>query len=464
MVDYRVEFVSAEFGFNPVVYNFNTGLVNIEYSPQKVAINNNFDQEPDRVEIEIILDDWLKANLVNGLEVRNAISSYDIKVYRGNILDFRGAVLLEGLGFKHPDKVLKFKAYSYSYLLSLEKDTTYFPANRTLDLIMSGISQKVAERYNRTSNFLDKNIIYNNTELTDYPFYEIASFYETACLERTSDIGYDSYTLPFHNDAIIIKFRRIDWVITERDVLNQGDNDYTLLMRSFVAEISNKVCIDMDIQSEKIGVYSSLDSARNAIETAKEDYPEHYEDTSWIGRREYSFLEIYGTTYKVASDNRTLTISGKVFPTSLILKSDNRKYLTALKCFLVIHNFTIIKREADGFLRIVRNHWGNTDHGDLTSDVTECEEIRNFKQIVPDFSCLDALYNSAEPLKILLTDYYTSIANKAIKYKLKIDDINKNNLSVFDIIRVKEEQLFLTELKRDYVKDEYQAIAWRTNV
>ncbi len=61
MVDYRVEFVTAEFGFNPVVYNFNTGLVNIEYSPQKVAINNNFDQEPDRVEIEIMLDDWLKS-------------------------------------------------------------------------------------------------------------------------------------------------------------------------------------------------------------------------------------------------------------------------------------------------------------------------------------------------------------------------------------------------------------------
>lgn len=458
MVDFRVEFVSAGFGFNPVVYNFNTGLVNIEYSPQKVAINNNFDQEPDRVEIEIMLDDWLKTNLVNGSAVNNSISAFDIRVYRGNILDFRGAVLLDGLGFKHPDKVLKFKAYSYSYLLSLEKDTVYFPANRSLDLIMSGISQKVATRYDRTSNFLDKDIIYNVTEKSDYPIYEIESFYETSCLERTSDIGFDSYTLAFHNDAIIIRFRRIDWII------NQYDNSYSLTMRSFVAEISNKVCIDMDIQSEKIGDYSSLESARNAIETAKEDYPEHYEDSSWIDRREYSFLEIYGTTYKIASDNRTITITGRVFPTSLILKADDRKYLTALKCFLVIHNFTIINREGDGYLRIVRNHWGNTYHGDLTSDVTYCEEIRNFKQIVPDFSCLDALYNSAEPLKVLLTNYYTSIANNAIKYKLLIDNIAKNNLSLFDKITVNEVQLFITELKKDYKKDEYAIVAWRVNV
>jgi hypothetical protein len=458
MVDFRVEFITSQYGYNPIVYNFNTGLVGIEYSAQKVAMNNNYDQEPDRVEIEIMLDDWLKTNLVNASAVYNSISSLDVKVYRDDLLDFRGVVLLDGLGFKHPNKVLKFKAYSYSYLLSLEKDASYFPANRSLDLIMSGISQKVATRYNRTSNFMDKDIIYNVTEKTDYPIYEIDSFYETSCLERTSDIGFDSYTLAFHNDAIIIRFRRIDWVI------NQYDDSYSLNMMSFVAEISNKVCIDMDIQSSKIGDYNSLDSARNAIESAKEDYPEHYESTSWIGRREYSFLEIYGTSYKIASNNRTITITGRVFPTSLILKTDDRKYLTALKCFLVIHNFTIINRDNDGLLRIVRNHWGNDGHGDLTSDVTSCEEIRNFKQIVPNFSCLDALYNSAGPLKELLTNYYTSIANNAIKYKLLIDNIAKNNLLLFDKITVKDEQLFITELKKDYKKDEYEIVAWRVNV
>jgi len=457
MVSYRVEFLVSGYAGVPVLYNESNGLVGIASSAQKTGMNNNFDQEPDRVEIEILLDDWLEENLVNAPAIRENIGVYDVKVYSDEILDFRGVIALDSLEYEYPAKVLKMRAYSYLYLMILEKDATYFPANRTLDVIMSGLSQKVSQRYDRTLNFMDKDLHYTFVQKVDYPLYEIASTFELGYVERSCDVGFDSYRLPFHDNAIIIRFRRIDWGIS------QYQGRYFLRMTSFVAEISNQVCIDMDIQRNSIGEYSSLAGARAAIETTKEEYPEHYESTAWIGRREYSFLEIYGTSYKVSPDNREITITGKVLPTSLVLKKEDRTYLNALKCFLVIHNLTIVKRASDGYLRIVRNNWGGVDHGDLSQSVVSCKAIRNFKQIMPDYKALDSLYNSADVLKRLLTEYYTSIANNSLKYQVVIDDVSTHNLQLFDKIRINGEQLFITELEKNYKKDEYKIIAWRIN-
>ncbi len=460
MVDYKVSFVIyGPYGTvpDPVDYDLSSGLLSVTPSSQKAAIENSFAQEPDRIDVEILLDDWLKVNIVEGSSIRSGVGSYDIKVFKNGVLDFRGVIALGSINYAFPDETLKLKAYSYSYLLKSEENSSYWDASRTLDLIMSGISSKIANDYDRSPSFLDKDIIYNNTLKTDFPIYEIESFYETAVLDRTTEIGFDSYTIPFHSDAYIIRFRRIDWNITETSGV------YHLSMQRFIADISNQVCIDMAIESTSIGDYSSLANAQAAIAGAKADYPEHYTSISWIGRTEYSFLEIYGTTYNVAVNNRTITITGRVFPIKLILKSDERTYLTALKCFMLIHNLTIVQRTSDGYIRIVKNNWGTVDHGDLTSKTISCELLRNFNQVLPDFNCLDALYNSPGVLVSLLTEYYTDFINDVFKYKIIIDDLSANSLSLFDKLSINGENLFITELKKNYVKDEYEIVAWRVN-
>jgi hypothetical protein len=453
MADYRVEFIPPGYFSEAVIYNPNSGLEDIKFSAQKVAINNDFMQEPDRIELEFELDDWLIDNFVNGTAVKNGVSQYDVKVFNGSELEFRGAVLLEGLKLTYPEETLKLKAYSYSYLIGLEEEYSHFPALSSLESVLEGLKSRIASNYDKTLGFIDEDVTFAVRAETDFPIYEL---FVPNIVNRETDLGFDSYHLPYHNDAFIVRFRRIDWGIHEKE------NRYYLDMHICTCEISNKICVGVDIEYNEIGDYTTLADAQGAIETARNDYPEHYDNRHWIGRREYSFLEIYGTTYKVASDDKTLTISSNnIYPTELVIKEDNRQYLNTLKCFLLIHNLTIVRRASDGLLRVVNSQWGDVHHGDITSDVVECEVYRDFKQMTPDFTCLDALYNKADLLKSLLLEKYAFVTDGVVKYKVKVDDLEKRNLALFDRMTINNEELFIVELKRVRSSDEYQLICWR---
>ncbi|NLK49066.1 MAG: hypothetical protein GX294_00275, partial [Candidatus Cloacimonetes bacterium] len=410
------------------------------------------------------------------------ISHFEVRVYRDEVLFFSGIIDTSQLSFDVETGVLNITCYDKIKLFSIYADLVHYYGQTAgylpqwiLAYFIQDIEARIPIKINSYSGGFELPVM----EVEGGDPLTLARVDYAKLLERPPGYGwvytyhpsgwsepYCGYRYDPLSGSIVYLFAHK--VIVQADYSSPVTTRWQGRYLGRIVRIFNGICVDVKEHGQVSGWVEDLaqiDSDAQALidffvnnGVAENSLYNLSEDVSHDGR-EYSQEHEGGEYVEVKC-------SGNIMPTRihpgnayLTYRADTTESIRVLQAMLMMYNATIL---TDKTGRVILKNKDKYDAAviDINSDDVVKFSTKRGNHENPDMNILDVLAGDAAFLKEKVRDYLVGFYDAKWSCDALIDDINKYNLELQSKIRIEGKTYAITEIERDYQKDEYKVKAW----
>lgn len=455
-------------------------IVSLSVSADKLQSVSNYSREPKRLSFECFPDPWINEYIMSGnYEHERYISHYEVRVYRDGNLFFSGIIDTSNLSFDVSTGIIKFLCYDKLKLLSLFSDLTHFYAlsagylpSWILGYFIQDICQTipVSIPYSGYPSRPDL-VIPSGNPITiadiDYSDMMLAPYVPAWHAQLHSS----SFPSPFYGYLVSPIQATVTFVFIHKVVWDAqpAAPPYRGIFRARIYRFFNGICPQISQYDEDTGWQNNMNSM-----------PDYHEEMMQFLRDNGINPDIIGSLPSVASyDGRSYgtshyannwvrsTCSGNMIPSKLqlgdaYLNLDNSltENLASVRAMLMLYNSTLytlpngtilLKRKDDNSARLVE-----IDRRDIVA-----YSIKRGTHETPDMKVLDILAGDASILADILKQHMLDFYGSRRSCDATVDNIDKYNLVLQDRLIIDGKIHVITEIERDYTKDECKIKGWQ---
>lgn len=487
---FRIDFIQGKTdapNYNQVVHSLvdttkDRAIISLSISADKLQSVSNYSREPKRLTFECFPDAWIQEFIMSGIyEHERYVSHFEVKVYRDSELFYSGIIDTSNLSFDVSTGILKFLCYDKIKLISLFSDLTHFYAlsagylpSWILGYFVADIRSTipVSIPYSGSPARPDL-VIPSGNPITiadiDYSDMMLAPYFPSDPAQLHSS----SFPSPFFGylvDAIqaTVTFVFLHKVVWTRRISSQ-EVWYKGMFRARIYRFFNGICPQISQYDEDTGWKYRLDDLADYHEEMLQFFLDNGIDPAAVFSLPsvaQSDARSYGTSHYLNYWVRA-TCAGNMIPSKLhlgdaYLNLDNSltENLSALRAMLMLYNATLytlpngtilLKSKDDNSARLVE-----IDRRDVVS-----YSIKRGTHETPDMKMLDILAGDSSLLKDLVKQHLLTFHGSRWACDVTIDNINKYNLSLQERVIIDGKTHVITDLERDYTKDEYKIKGWQ---
>lgn len=453
-------------------------IITLSVSADKLQSVSNYTREPKRLVFECFLDDWLRDHILSGNhEHERYISHYEIKAYRDDVLFFTGIIDTSQLSYDVSTDILKLTCYDKIKLLSVFSDLTHYyslqQGYQPHQILMAfvrdikrAIPINISATYTTALPYLHNVLDIATVDYNDLLAAPWLTPTQTWHIDPTS-WSQPKYGYRFGSTLYFLFAHKV--VIGIVDYGSGGVAYYQARIRGRIYRFFNGICplVDEYDHRSKWVHASDLDDIDNTEELMK-FFREHGVAESWLdslvtggqfNARDYS---------SALSENKAIaTFSGNVYPSHLqpgtsyenwqCAQTENLKTLQAM---MLLYNYTLYSSPSGSIVLRPKDGYSDTiidiEDRDVVSFV-----LKRVSQEEPKVSELDVLAGDTTQLQEIIKGELMGFYESRWSIDAIIDQLAKYDLALQSKIRIRDQVYAITELSRDYVKDEYKVKAWR---
>lgn len=484
---YRIEFYRHTTGLTEHVVNCDDGFTEFKVNGDKIASTSYFAREPKRLEFNLLSDEWLESNLMTAEnEFIRYISHWGIKLYNDNSLIFIGIIDVSYLEYSESGLSISFTCYDKIKLLEIFSDLKMLYA--LLDGYTPGecfgyLAQGVSIAFN---NELPIDYIWNTgwscliKEISERTILEISW---KAMLEKFGD----EWDIENNYLGSAIGLKSINGIAELRILLlgtisvtdiENDINTYEFKILAKTWRFYNHICpyedevMEIDFESDEYNRNEYPGNDWGWIQSEIQSKYSQYGDLSWkgvyelaLGDKIYS-IEFDDSYYELenAPEKLEVKFTGQAIPSNIFPKgfydgeNEQQERLKVLKAALYLHDLTIITAY-DTMKLINKNETSGTTNIIDIADIIKYKRKR-VNRDQPESSVLDCLIGDTTVLKEVMISYYDEYLSQKWEVKITIDNFEKYDLDLFDVLAFMGKNHRIIEIKKDYVKEEYEITCW----
>ncbi|MBI9113221.1 hypothetical protein [Maridesulfovibrio ferrireducens] len=472
---YRIDFVDMS-NYAAILHSLRLedGLDNVTLSGEKIAGSDYFAREPRRLEFTCIADDWLTEHIFDGNnEQIRYISNYEVRLYRNGFLDFHGIIDTSFCSNDIRSRTMRFTCYDKLRLLVKFSDL------KMLYALANGYSPGYCFGYfaqnieDRIANMMP---VHWTQSFINYPLeinvegVEVLKINWKEIIEKFGDVPPQSGSFGFKTTSYGIRLV----LVLYRSIYDADSGKWSAKVYASGWRFYNTICPfldDKNIIDLETKPFYSADSLNEYLNILLQNFigPVPLTETTSEGQ----YVTTFDATNDINLDNcpdfKSVSFTGNAIPKKLFPKgfydSENKQteMLPVLKTALFLHNLTIVS-SASGDLWLKRKDLSEGTAIVINEkDIIDFEEKRKDTEII-DTDILNILMGDTQLLQDILKEYYEGHLSYKWELNVTIDDLSKYDIQLFNTIIIKEKQYRVNELKKDSFRDEYEIVAWRTNV
>ncbi len=472
---YRIDFVDMR-NYAAILHSLSLedGLDNVTLSGEKIAGSDYFAREPRRLEFTCIADDWLSEHIFDGNnEQMRYISNYEVRLYRNGILDFHGIIDTSFCSNDIRSRTMRFTCYDKLRLL------VKFSDMKMLYVLANGYSPGYCLGYfagKIEANIANRMPVNWTQSSSNYPIeinvegVEVLKINWKEIIENFGDISPQSGTYGFKYTSYGLRLI----LVLYRTLYDTSSGTWSAKVYACEWIFYNTICPFLDentIIDYETKSYPTAEALSEYLEILLQNFSGPVPLTGTTNEGQYSTT--FDATNDINLDNcpefKSVYFSGNAVPKNIFPKgfydSENKQteMLPVLKTALFLHNLTIVS-DSTGELWLKRKDLSaGTAISIDEKDVIDFEEKRKDTEIV-DADILNILMGDTQLLQEIMKEYYEEQLSYKWELNVTIDNLSKYDIQLFNKIIIKEKQYRVNEIKKDSLRDEYQIIAWRTNV
>lgn len=488
---FKVDFVQGKTNasdYNQVKHTLvdtvsNRVIISLSVSADKLQSVSNFSREPKRLVFECFPTTWIQDNILSGNnEHERYISHFEVKIYRDTVLFFTGIIDTSQLSFDVSTGILKVTCYDKIKLLSIFSDLTHY-YSLTAGYLPIWILGYALQDIQRT---IPINIPYSNQFVT--PIFNITS----GRMLTLAQVDYDDliafpnptggWTYSFHGNgwpgprygyrvdtaSNTVTFIFAHKVIIQAVYPSPAATRYQARFRGRIYRFYNSICPviqDYDEKTDWVDSVTSLDNASNEFigffisNGVSEDNLSHLTRTGVIDGRSYGSGHWVGRWAQA-------TFNGNLYPTRLqpgtayeTRKDDQTNNLKVIKAMLMLYNATIFTNATGRIVLKNKDAYSTTiidiEDKDVVSFIIKRGNPEN-----PQIEVIDVFAGDTTQLQGIIKNRLIDFYDSKWSIEAVIDQLSKYNLSLQSRIRIQNKVYAITELDRDFIKDEYKVKAW----
>lgn len=482
---FRVDFVQGNSDapdYGTVVHQLedfsgNRQIIDLTLSPDKLASVSNYQREPRRLTLEYVVDSWTEDYLLSGsYEHDRYISHYEVKVYRDGVIFFSGIIDTSNLSYDPTLGTISILCYDKLKLLSLFTELTHYYSITAgyspqwiIHYFIQDIMQTIPVNIPLASSFTLP--AYNLTGL------ELVSVETADLLDLSPPSGYtysyhaSSWETPkfgylYNTFTNEITFVHAHQLVIDAEIT--GSHYYQGRYRGRVVRILNGICTHTESYDQLTPFTEEGELA--TLDANYADFISFFLDHG-ITETELDALAasavILGCTYSAFYTTSVRALfAGNVFTQKL---KPGQSYLTpaesftesakVLQAMLLLYNCTLAAA-ADGTIHLQpKGYWSSSVTPIDDDDVTAMKLSRADFEL-PDTACLDVLAGDTDLLQYVISQYLTEFFASRWRLEATLDRIDAYALALQDKVSIQGQTYGITDLTRDYKKDEYRIIAW----
>lgn len=452
-------------------------IISLSISADKLQSVSNYSREPKRLVFECFLTDWIRDHILSGdYEHERYVSHYEVKAYRDGVLFFSGIIDTSQLSYDVSTDIIKLTCYDKIKLLSVYSDLAgwysllagYEPW-MLLERFLANIRLKIPISTPFSIQFTlptcNKMLTITTVDYADMLTLPIptasytCSIHENTWLQPVFGFRFDL------NNLYFIFYHK---VIIHADYGTGGPGLYQCRLRGRIHKYFNGFCPvtkeydyksswsdleDVDKTDGLMEFFSELRIPKYGLENLVSGGVVNgraYGSAHWVNQQVYA------------------TFSGNIYPSRLMpgkayenaTRSEHTNRLKALQAMLMLYNATIF---SDPTGRII---FKNKDAYSATIIEIEDRDVVSFttkrgNQEEPKTSEINILAGDTTQLQEIIKERLMDFYDSRWSIDATIDQLAKYNLSLQDKIRIQDHVYAITELNKDYEKDEYKVKAWR---
>jgi len=444
------------------LYGVNNGLLDVNLSALRVAEVNDFLLEPQRVEIDLLEDEWLINHLI---EIEDPGIGLCEVINRTEEVVFKGFLDEDNVRVDAVNEQVRMTGYSFFQLLVKHGDIDLanivpytektINLGRLLELMQGYILDETGININIEQDY-ENIIIDRELELwstigrgnaVSNPAYQGL---ESIAEARRGFCEYDDRVSFYHFEYSIMS--------PPEDLPDYILSGYVPIVRCKIINIYNRICFEVIDLSERGNEMPSAERAEAYLAAVIRQHEAEY-GTSWDNVTElgdYSYVtEQEG--WLTGRIWRKLKYDGNIIPTNLVF--GEATLLEALKVFINLLNLNIISRK-DGSLVITNNEQMSTqDYGSI-DEYCSAFTLSREKRVLPTFESLGKVRGSADLLRKELQEYYLNAYQGRILAEITVEGSGME-FEMFSTLSVKGNQYRIVELQNSLAKDQVKLKAWR---
>jgi hypothetical protein len=488
---FRVDFIQGKTDaadYNQVKHSLvdtvsNRALISLSVSADKLQSVSNYSREPKRLVFECFPTTWIQDNILSGNnEHERYISHFEVKVYRDGVLSFTGIIDTSQLSFDVSSGILKITCYDKIKLLSVFSDLTHYYSltagylpiwilgyalqdiQQTIPINIPYSNQFVTPTFNITSGNMLTLAAVDYNDLREFPnptggwtYTYHASGWPGPRYGYRVDTASNTVTFIFAHKVII-----------QAVYPSPATTRYQGRFRGRIFRFFNGICPVIQKYDEKTDWVDSVAS----LDNASNEFIGFFIANGISESNLYSLTSVgviddrsYGSGH-IVNQQAYATFNGNIYPNRLQpgtayenYKDDQTDNLKVLKAMLMLYNATIFT-DAMGRIVLKNKDAYSTNTIDIEDNDVVSFIIKRGNQEKPQIEEIDIFAGDTIHLQGIIKNRLIDFYNSKWSIEAVIDQLSKYDLSLQSRIRIQDKVYAITELERDFTRDEYKVKAW----
>lgn len=458
-------------------------IISLSVSADKLQSVSNYSREPKRLVFECFPDTWIQANILSGNnEHERYISHFELKVYRDDNLFFTGIIDTSRLSFDISTGILKFTCYDKIKLLSVFSDLTHYYGLTAgylpiwiLGYFLQDIEQAIAISIPYSNQFVQPvlNIPTGSMLTLAHIDYDDMNRYPEPPGGWEYGNHATSWPSPISGYVFSSIANRAIFIFAHKKVIRAAYPDpattkYQGRFRGRIYRFFNGICPVIEEYEDKTGWVDDLSSIDNAYNELMSFFTDNgiSQDSLFnlisagaigglsYGRSHYSGYWVEANCHGNVFPERLQP--GKAYENYSDEQTDNLKVLQAM---LMLYNATILT-DTQGRIVLKNKDAFSTPVIDIEDNDVVSFIVKRGNQEQPDTTTIDVLAGDSTHLQGIIKNYLLDFYGGKWCLEASVDQISKYELNLFSKIRIRDKVYAITEIEKDYIKDEYKVKAW----
>lgn len=458
-------------------------IISLSVSADKLQSVSNYSREPKRLVFECFPDTWIEDNILSGNnEHERYISHFEVKVYRDTVLFFTGIIDTSRLSFDVSTGILKVTCYDKIKLLSVFSDLTHYYSLTAgylpiwiLGYFLQDIEQTIPINIPYSNQFVTPafNITSGNMLTLAQVDYDDLIEFPNPTGGWTYSLHANGWPSPRYGYRIDTASNTVTFIFAHKVIIqavypSPATTRYQGRFRGRIYRFYNSICPviqDYDEKTDWVDSLSSLDNASN-------EFIDFFISNGVSESSLYSMVsggvidgKGYGSGHSI-NHQVYATFNGNLYPTRLqpgtayeTYKDDQTDNIKVLKAMLMLYNATIF---TDTIGRIVLKNKDaySTNTVDIEDKDVVSFIIKRGNQEKPQIEEIDIFAGDTSQLQGIIRNRLIDFYDSKWSIEVVIDQLSKYDLSLQSRTRIQDKVYAITEIEKDYIKDEYKVKAW----
>lgn len=458
-------------------------IVSLSVSADKLQSVSNYSREPKRLVFECFPDVWIEDNILSGNnEHERYVSHFEVKIYRDGDLFFTGIIDTSQLSFDISTGIIKFTCYDKIKLLSVFSDLTHYygiTAGYLPIWILGYFLQDIEQTIPISIPYWDQFVLpvlniptgamltlahVDYHDMNRYPEPPGGWTYSNHASSWSSPISGYLFDTVSNRATFIFVYKKV----IEAIYPTPATTKYQGRFRGRIYRFFNSICPIIEEYDDKTGWVDDMASIENAYNELMSFFTDNgisqsslFSLTSAGGIGGLSYGSSHYANYWVEAN-----CHGNVFPERLHPGKAYENYndeqtdnLKALQAMLMLYNATIFT-DAQGRIVLKNKDAYSTTIVDIDDKDVVSFIIKRGNQEQPQIEEIDILAGDTTQLQGIIKTHLIDFYNYKWSIEAVIDQLSKYDLGLFSKLRIQDHVYAITEIERDYIKDEYKVKAW----